>query len=137
MSSAVRLIAITPALFWAAGRGIEIVAAVQVAIGLIFIPANGLILAHLLGLGARGLWRMLLPQLLGVAALGAVVAAGYAVPTARIAAGHPAGATLLAALAIAAQWAVLAWCNPALLARCIESLRRIVQSRRRLAIGSR
>ncbi len=128
MSSAVRLIAITPALFWVAGRGIEIVAAVQVAIGLIFIPANRLILARLLGLGARGLWRMLLPQLLGVAALGTVVAAVYAVPTARIAAGHPAGATLLAALA---------WCNPALLARCIESLRRIVQSRRRLAIGSR
>lgn len=134
MSSAVRLIIITPALFWGAGRSIESVAAVQVAIGLIFIPANGLILARLLGLGTRGLWRLLLPQLLGLAALGAVVAVGYAAPMSRVAAGYPAGAALLAALAIAAQWAVLAWCNPALLARCIESLRRF-QPRCRLGVG--
>ncbi|HEY8598837.1 MAG TPA: lipopolysaccharide biosynthesis protein [Thermomicrobiales bacterium] len=133
-SSAVRLIIVTPALFWGAGRSIESVAAVQVVVGLIFIPVNGLILARLLGLGTRGLWRLLLPQLLGLVALGAVIAAGYGAPVSRVAVGHPVGATVLAALAIAAQWAVLVWWNPALLARCVESPR-IVQLRRRLGGG--
>ena len=119
MSSAVRLAVIVPALLWATGGGIERVALVEVIVGLIFIPANGLILARLLSIGSRGMGRLLLPQLLGVASLGLVVALGYLLPMTSGAARTPFGATLLVLLGLAAQGLALAWSNPALVARLL------------------
>lgn len=116
IASTVRLAIAAPALFWAAGSDLTHVAWVQVLIGLVVIPANGVIVARLLGFGALDLWRLFAPQLLGVAGLIAVVFAVSHLPGAAGLVLHPRGAAALAGLAIAVEGAIVVWLRPSLLA---------------------
>jgi O-antigen/teichoic acid export membrane protein len=130
LSSLLRLVVLAPILLWGVGGGIGRVAIVQVVVGLIFIPLNGIILVRLLGLGLGVFWRFLVPQLASVLALGAVAAAGYAFPASRAAIAHPVGAALLVLLAVGAQFAVLAALNPSVVALGRARLDALVAGRR-------
>jgi O-antigen/teichoic acid export membrane protein len=134
LSSLLRLVVLAPVLFWGVGGGIGRVAIIQVAVGLVFIPLNGVILVRLLGLGLGVFWRLLVPQLASIAALGAVIAAGYAFPATRAAVAHPVGATLLVTLAVGAQFAVLAALNPSVVALGWARLSALVAGRRAMAM---
>jgi PST family polysaccharide transporter len=122
IASTVRLIVVAPALFWAAGYGIERVAWVQVAIGLLILPIHGAIVARLLNNRPWQMLSLFAPQLLSVAGLLAAIAGCTMSEPLRMAAQQPLGASVLAAVGILMQMSLLVWARPTL----IESIRSLV-----------
>jgi O-antigen/teichoic acid export membrane protein len=126
ISSAIRLIALFPLLSLAVNYGIDSVAVVQVIVVALFIPLNGAILAYLLDLSLGTLAKLIVPQLLGTAALGAIVAMGYTNPTLATHIHNPLGATLIVGVGIMVQLAIVGVLSPALTAPLRVRVARVI-----------
>jgi PST family polysaccharide transporter len=130
ISSAIRLVALFPLLSLAVVNGVDSVAVVQVAVAALFIPLNGAILAYLLNYSVGSLLRLLTPQVLGTAAIVAIVWVGYASPALSRFIYDPLGATVIVGVAIVVHLGIVVALTPALIALLCTNLPRVIGWRR-------